>query len=183
MTTIPAEAPRLETQRVMLRPFTAADVDTMFMLQSDAEVMRYGSHAPWTRREQAEAKIHEIIAGREGVISWAVELRETGKMIGDCVLFSLSRDHGRAEIGYSLLPLVQGKGLALEATRRMCAWAFDELLLRRLEADADPRNVRSTRLLEKLGFQREGLLRQRWAVGDEVQDSVVYGLLRGELRR
>lgn len=173
----------LESARLRLRPFTAADVDALFALEGNAEVQRYGSHLPWTKREQAEEKLAEILSGADKAIAWAVELVETGQMIGDCVFFSISKEHGRAEIGYALLPPFQGRGLALEATRCACAWAFGDGGLRRIEADADPRNLRSCRLLEKLGFRLEGLLRQRWHVGDEIQDSAIYGLLRGELRR
>jgi ribosomal-protein-alanine N-acetyltransferase len=60
--------------------------------------------------------------------------------------------------------------------------AFEELGLRRIEADTDPRNSGSCRLLERLGFVREGLLRERWLIDGELQDTAIYGLLRGELR-
>ena len=61
--------------------------------------------------------------------------------------------------------------------------AFDDLGLHRLEADADPRNARSLRLLEDLGFTREGYLRERHLIGGERQDSVLFGLLRSDWRR
>ena len=59
-------------------------------------------------------------------------------------------------------------------------FAFEELGLRRIEADVDPRNEASIRLLERLGFQREGYLRERWLVDQEINDTVFYGLLRRE---
>ena len=64
-----------------------------------------------------------------------------------------------------------------EALMTLVDWAFSELKLNRLEADIDPRNLASARSLERLGFEREGLLRERWIVGDEVSDSALYGLL------
>jgi RimJ/RimL family protein N-acetyltransferase len=57
---------------------------------------------------------------------------------------------------------------------------FDDLQLNRIEADVDPRNAASCRALERLGFLREGLLRERWIVGGEVSDSAMYGLLRAD---
>lgn len=66
---------------------------------------------------------------------------------------------------------------------RALSYAFDELALRRIEADADPRNAQSLHLLERLGFQREGYARERWHVGGEVCDSVLLGLLRREWKR
>jgi RimJ/RimL family protein N-acetyltransferase len=64
----------------------------------------------------------------------------------------------------------------------LLAYAFDELDLRRIEADVDPRNAASIRTLERLGFRREGYLRERWRVNGEVQDALFYGLLRREWR-
>ena len=76
----------------------------------------------------------------------------------------------------------QGRGLASEAVRQALDFGFGTLGLERVEADVDPRNGASCRLLERLGFQREGLLRNRWRVGDEFADSVIFGLLRGQYR-
>ncbi|VWB67210.1 GCN5 family acetyltransferase [Burkholderia territorii] len=69
-----------------------------------------------------------------------------------------------------------------EAAFALIEHAFGTLNLRRIEADIDPRNVASARLLERLGFVREGLLRDRWIVGDQVSDSALYGLLKSDLR-
>jgi RimJ/RimL family protein N-acetyltransferase len=69
-----------------------------------------------------------------------------------------------------------------EATSTLLRFAFEQLSLHRVEADVDPRNEASIRLLEKLGFQREGYLRERWLVGEEINDTVFYGLLRREWR-
>ena len=73
---------------------------------------------------------------------------------------------------------MQGKGLGTEALSTALKYGFDTLNLYRIEADVDPRNIGSIRLLEKLNFQREGLLRQRWRVNGEVCDSVLLGLLK-----
>jgi RimJ/RimL family protein N-acetyltransferase len=70
-----------------------------------------------------------------------------------------------------------------EAASALVEHAFGTLELRRIEADIDPRNVASARLLERLGFVREGLLRERWMVGDEVSDSALYGLLDRDRRQ
>jgi RimJ/RimL family protein N-acetyltransferase len=66
------------------------------------------------------------------------------------------------------------------ALERLLDFAFGELGLRRLEADVDPNNVRSIASLERLGFRREGYLRERWFVGGQVEDALFYGLLRRE---
>jgi RimJ/RimL family protein N-acetyltransferase len=69
-----------------------------------------------------------------------------------------------------------------EALPALVAHAFGALDLNRLEADIDPRNTASARVLERLGFRREGLLRERWIVNGEKSDSAIYGLLRAEWR-
>jgi RimJ/RimL family protein N-acetyltransferase len=67
-----------------------------------------------------------------------------------------------------------------EALSLLFAFAFDDLSLRRLEAEVDPRNLASDRLLLRLGFTREGVLRERWVTKGEVKDANIYGLLRHE---
>jgi len=93
------------------------------------------------------------------------------------VVFAIDETSRRAEIGYHLAASAQGKGYMHEALSRFAAHLFDALRLRRLEAEIDPRNVPSAKVLERLGFQREGLLRERWRVAGEISDSAVYGLL------
>lgn len=69
-----------------------------------------------------------------------------------------------------------------EALQALLEFGFGELDLNRIEADIDPRNSASARTLERLGFTKEGYLRERWIVGDEVSDTAIYGLLRREWR-
>lgn len=176
--------PVLQGARLRLRPYRDSDINAVFALYSNPEVTRYWSHPAWSERKQAE----DYIAARQALevpaaCAWAVAERDSDTMIGTSTLFYLNGPHRRAEIGYSFLPAQQGKGLATEALRLVIGHAFDIMGLERIEADVDPRNLPSCRLLERLGFQREGLMRQRWRVNGEVCDSVIYGLLRGEFIR
>lgn len=177
--------PILDTPRLRLRPYEPRDVDDLFAMQSDPVVMRYWSYPPWTERAQAEAKLDEIATamGRGEACPWAVADRSTDRLLGTCALFALVRDHARCELGYALTRAAQGRGLATEAVRRVLEYAFDVLRMERVEADVDPRNAASVRLLERVGFRREGLLRARWRVSGEVQDAFFYGLLRGDFVR
>ncbi|MCC6595314.1 MAG: GNAT family N-acetyltransferase, partial [Rhodanobacteraceae bacterium] len=99
-----------------------------------------------------------------------------------CSLFALSRDHARAELGYALRPAYWRQGLATQMLTLALGHAFTALGLLRIEADVDPLNLASCRLLERLGFVREGLLRERWRVGGATQDSALYGLLARDWR-
>ena len=138
-----------------------------------------------TAPEQAAGYIAQIgdwFASRGG-LQWGIALDDDdGRIIGTVTLCAFALDHRRCEIGYALGADHWGQGLAGEAVARALAFAFDELDLARIEADVDPRNDASIRLLERLGFQREGLLRARWRVAGEVQDALVYGLLREDRR-
>ncbi|WGS52242.1 GNAT family N-acetyltransferase [Paraburkholderia sp. D15] len=169
----------LTTPRLILRPPRLDDADAFYEIWSDAQAMRYFSFAPMTDPEQARQRIARLVSSSEegkDVVA-IVELRETGEVLGNCDLFRLDDPCRRAEIGFSMKRRHWGHGFMSEAAGAVVAHAFGALQLRRLEADIDPRNTASARLLERLGFVREGLLRERWIVGDEVSDSALYGLL------
>lgn len=184
MADVPAHRslPVLEGARLRLRAFRDDDADALFSIYSDARVMRYWSFPAWTERRQAEEKL-ALIARQvrdTDIHPWAIADGQDDRLIGGVTLFAIDRTNRRGEIGYNLHPDRQGQGLAGEAVRLVLRYAFDELGLERIEADIDPRNEASCRFVEKLGFAREGLLRRRWRVGDEVCDTALYGLLREE---
>lgn len=177
--------PVLETARLRLRPYRPEDAPAMFALYSDPRVMRYWSFPPWVEVAQASAYLEHARAGMDSgeIFPWAIADRESDVLIGALTLFSLHVAQLRAEVGYSLSPDHQGRGLAAEALRCALGHAFDQLGLVRVEADIDPRNSPSCRLVETLGFVREGLLRKRWRVNGEVCDTAFYGLLAEEFVR
>lgn len=173
---------RLHTPRLLLRPLQPADADALFAIYGNPDFMRYWSTPPWTQREQAvrliEADQRELAAGehlRVGLVRQADQ-----QLIGTGSLFHFSPPNRRAEIGYGIAPACWRQGYMAEAVGALIGYAFGELGLHRLEADIDPRNLASARSLEKLGFTREGHLRERWIVGGEVSDSALYGLLARE---
>jgi RimJ/RimL family protein N-acetyltransferase len=178
---IPA-VPILSAERVRLRPLRAADADDLFALQSDVRVMRYWSHPAWTEREQAVRRIAQLENDRatSEFYTWAVTQDGSDALIGTVSLFAIHREQRRAELGYALASALWGRGYATEMLRPAIDFAFNTLDLERLEADIDPRNEASCRLVERVGFIREGLLRERWRVAGEVTDSAMYGLLRRE---
>ncbi len=112
-----------------------------------------------------------------------IELADTHALVGTCTLFAFHPSNRRAEIGYALASAQWGRGYMNEALVRLVSYAFDDLGLHRLEADIDPANAASERTLLRLGFVHEGLLRERWIVGDTISDSAVYGLLHRDWTR
>ena len=174
--------PNIEGERVQLRWLTTNDVNSLFSIFSDPKVMCYWSSLPLADVAAAEkllADIHSYFEKRN-LFQWGVARQTDNQIIGTCTLFHLDLDNRRAEIGYALGSEHWGKGYMGDALTLLLDFCFDDLNLHRLEADVDPQNAASIKLLERLGFQREGYLRERWLVGGNVQDSLFYGLLKNE---
>jgi ribosomal-protein-alanine N-acetyltransferase len=176
--------PALDTPRLRLRAPIAADVPALFSIFSDPETMRYWSRPAMTDVAEAAALLHDVWRHAEAgtLFQWGVALRGDDRVIGTCTLFRIDRVHRRAELGYILRRDHWGRGFASEALTAIIGHAFGALELHRLEADVDPRNTGSIRLIERMGFKREGHLRERYFVAGDIQDSLIYGLLAPEWR-
>ena len=180
----PAVHPVLEAPRLRLRPHEAGDAAALFSILSDPPTMRYWATPPWTSIEQAHAMVARSAAGFAAgdALRFAVVERDGGALVGTCTLFGIDTTHRRAETGYILARERWGRGLMHEAMGALLDYGFGPLGLHRVEADVDPRNTASLGLLERLGFAREGMLRERWRVNGEVCDSVFLGLLAPDWR-
>ena len=176
--------PTIDAPRVRLRQLAEADVDGLFAVFSDREMMRYWSSPAMEARAEAEALLARIdrqFAEKSG-FQWGVERKDDGRILGTCTLFHLDARNMRAEVGYCLASAYWKKGYMREALTALIDHAFGPMKLRRLEADVDPRNANSMGILGKLGFSQEGLLRERWNVNGELQDTAFLGLLAREWR-
>jgi RimJ/RimL family protein N-acetyltransferase len=176
--------PVLESERLRLRAFATRDVAEVYELYADRKAVRLGYAPPMADLDDARRVIDETIelARNRTLFHFGVADRGHDRIIGHATLFRWEQEQRRAEVGYSIRRDRWGRGLATEAVGTLIAFAFDRLDLRRIEADSDPRNAASIRVLEKLGFLREGILRERWDLGGEIQDAVIFGLLRSEWR-
>jgi ribosomal-protein-alanine N-acetyltransferase len=170
----------LKTERLLLRWLDEGDTDAHFAVFSDPEVTRYWSGAPWTERAQAVKAIADTLASyADGSgLRFGIVLAASGELIGNATLHHFFEQNRRCEMGYALGSRHWGQGYASEALRALIGYGFRELDLNRIEADVDPRNVGSMRVLEKLGFRKEGYMPERWIVDGEKADTVFYGLLR-----
>lgn len=172
--------PPLDTPRLHLRRLTPDDAEIIFRIQSDPEVIRYFGRAGDASIEAARERVARIDAGiREHTsIRWGITLRDTGELIGTAGFWRWNKPHRNAEIGYDLRPAWWGRGLMPEAVRAILRFGFDEMDLHRVEANVDTENQRSVRVLERLGFVREGVLRENWLNEGRFTDTGTYGLLR-----
>lgn len=176
----------LETERLVLRPFTPHDVDSLHAIHSDERVVRWLYNDVRTRDETRELlarKIAGAVLQAEGDwLSAAVTVRETGKLVGDVSLFWASEAHRQGELGFMIHPEHHGTGYATEASRPLLAFAFETLGLHRVVGRLEPRNAGSARVLEKLGMRREAHLAENEWVKGEWQSELVYALLDREWR-
>lgn len=177
---------RFETERLLLRQFSRSDLETFLAYRNDPEVAKYQSwDVPYPREKAIEfiQKMSITIPFHSSWLQLAVELKSTGKMIGDVAFFITRDDERQAMIGYSLARPFWGHGYAAEAVSRLVAYLFGELKLHRISAECDVENVPSWRLLERLGFRREAHLIEniffKGAYGSEYH----YAMLRREWKQ
>jgi ribosomal-protein-alanine N-acetyltransferase len=174
--------PTLAGERTVLRELHLADAPDLFGFRSDPEVQRYNS-APMRDPAEAAALIDQLraqYAARQAV-HWAITLPGDSRVVGLTGLASWEKYHSRAEIGYDLRRDHWGRGLATDALRAVLTFAFTRLNLHRVEAQTIADNHASTKLLQRLGFQLEGMRREHsWEEDGTFHDSAVYGLLRPE---
>jgi RimJ/RimL family protein N-acetyltransferase len=175
---------RLRTDRLVLRALEETDGEAFYEVFSDPETMRYWSGTPVGDQAEAQALLRREFALLDGgdCQTWAVALPDSDRLIGKISLFGISGQNRRAEIGYILRRDQWGRGLMSEALAVVLDHAFDEVGLHRIEADTDPANRPSLALLEKFGFRREGLFRDRWCIGGRWHDSAMLGLLEEDYR-
>lgn len=174
----------LETPRLILRRFCDSDLEPFLAYRSDPLVARYqGWREPYTR-EMAEEFIQEMKTRQPGEpgewFQWAIEVRLSGAMIGDCAFYLLRQDTRQAEIGVTLARLYHGQGYAQEAIRRVLAYLFGDLELHRVCANCDPENTPAWQNLERMGFRREAhFIENLWFKG-RYADEYWYAMLRRE---
>jgi len=177
--------PTIQARRVVLRRIEEEDVDALYSIFSNPDVMRYWSTEPLADREAALELFRSINEGfeRRTLLKWGVVRRADNHLMGTATLVNIEFTHRRAEVGYALGREYWGNGYIQEALHALLDYSFDTLNLHRIEADVDPRNAASIRTLERLGFVREGYLRERWQVGGGIFDGLFYGLLRPDWER
>jgi len=186
----PALAPDypVETERLLLRPIDpVGDLEAMHAYLSREDVCAYIPPEPRTLEQLADAlgrpeRVRSVLTEAGQVLALAVVLKETGRLIGDLVLFWHSAEHRSGEIGYAFHPDVHGKGYATEAARALLGLAFDGLGLRRVTARIDEENPASAAVLRKLGMRQEAVLvENEWFKG-RWSTEVDFALLDREWR-
>lgn len=174
----------IHTERLILRPFASGDLDALNSFQSRSDVTRYLYWSPRSRAESSAAlakRIHSSTLTQEGqFLAVAVELAETGQLIGDLNLEWLSAERRSGEIGFVFHPDHHGKGLAAEAATEALRLGFEDLGLHRIIGRCDGRNTASAALMERLGMRKEAHFRENEVVKGVWTDEIVYAMLEDE---
>ncbi len=176
--------PVLETPRLILRELSLHDAEAVFRIRGDYQVTIYNTGEPYTRLDQAISLIEGVREGFEAGLElrWGITLKPNPMVIGMCGYNYWMRDHFRGSIGYDMARAHWGKGLMPEALHAIIHFGFSRMALNRVEADVLSENTASIRVLEKLGFVREGVLRERDFERGAFRDLNLYGLLRSEYK-
>ena len=171
--------PLLETERINYRQITIDDTEDFFELRTNKEVIKYTDHAPMKNMQEAMDMIERISASfknNDGV-AWVMQSKETEKTIGHITFWRIIKEHHRAEIGYNMFPQYWGKGLMTEAIKKIIKFGFTEMKLHSIEANVNPNNLLSIKLLERVGFIREAYFKENYFFNGKFLDSVIYSLL------
>ncbi|MCB8986201.1 MAG: GNAT family N-acetyltransferase [Ardenticatenaceae bacterium] len=174
------EFPVLETERLVLRAVRPSDLPAMFAIFSDETVTRYYGLETFTAVDEAAQRIAAIRQNyqRGRSIRWALTRPDDDTLIGSVGLMNLRPKFYNAAVGYELAPAFWRQGMMTEALTAVIDFGFIVMALNRIEAYVMPENTPSVRLLEKLGFVSEGLMREYGYWRQAFHDLLLFSLLR-----
>lgn len=179
-----SQLPVLTTERLILRKMKLSDAQDLFAYAQDPQVSR---HVLWeahtsVRQSRQFLRMARRQYRRGQPCSWAITLKDSGRMIGTIGFMWLNTDWLSAEVGYSLSREYWNQGLMTEALRAVIAFGFDTLGLQRIEAQHTLGNPASGRVMQHVGMQYEGTLRQRVKNKGKYQDVKLFAILRTDPR-
>lgn len=177
-----APFPHLSTERLTLRQVVTTDVSDIFSLRSDGRVMEFLDRPLLKTIDDSRQLIKTITDGinNNEAITWAINLKNDPKLIGTIGFWRIIKEHFRAEIGYLLHPDYQGKGIMQEAVEEVLDFGFRTLKLHSIEANVNPNNLASIKLLERNQFVKEAYFKENYYYDGKFLDTVIYSLINME---
>jgi ribosomal-protein-alanine N-acetyltransferase len=177
-----ADLPTIETERLLLRKITLNDASDMFEYASNPEVSEYTMWSTHVSLEDTKYFLKSLtkMYKRRELVDWGIVHKAEKKFIGTCGFVEWSMTHNRAEIGYALSGRYWGEGYMSEAVNAIIEFGFREMLLNRIMGRCEVNNIASARVMEKVGMQLEGILRQQLFVKGRYWDLKFYSILREE---
>lgn len=171
--------PTLNTNRLLLRELTEADALEVFICFTNPDVLRFYGQSPLSNHNQVKQIIRSFSMNYEDKrgIKWGIAVKGEPGIIGTIGFQEWSQEHKRADISYALVPEQWGKGYAIEAVKKVISYGFQELKLTRIGAMVFTENESSIKLLEKLGFEKEGILKNFMYQDGVPNDTNIYSLV------
>jgi ribosomal-protein-alanine N-acetyltransferase len=173
----------LESNRIKIRQLSIVDVDNVYGFTSMEEVTEFLSWAPHKYRNITASFLEDVISPYKDATKasqWGIELIELNKIIGITGYISVENYHEMAEIAYITSPLHSGKGYMIEANNLVLQHGFSILEMNRIQAKAEVDNVGSQKVLEKLGFSKEGIYIYFLKVKGSFRSYIYYSILKNE---
>ena len=171
--------PKLSTHRLILRQIETGDVDDLFTLRSDERIMKFINRPVATTLDDAGELITVIMDGlaNNSAITWGITRKDDLKLIGTIGFWRIMKEHYRAEIGYLLHPDLQGNGFMQEAMEVVLDYGFRTMKLHSVEANINPGNSASQKLLERNHFVKEAYFKENYFSDGKFLDSIIYSRL------
>lgn len=173
--------PNFEVENVLLRELKIEDAEDMLKYISDKQVARFlPENALINNIEDIKQLIKAMDKGfnNKNKVRWGITKKDNNKIIGDCGYYIIDSNNHIGKISYRLSKNFWGKGIMTKAIRRIVKCGFEEIGLNRIEASVIPSNSGSIKILEKIGFKKEGIHREELRKKDEFYDLVVYSILK-----
>jgi len=172
--------PLLTTSRLALRPIEKSDTERVLSLRSDPRVMQYIDRP--LAKSKLEARewienIQEMLINQQG-ITWGISLNNDSRLLGSIGFWRIEKEHFRAEIGYMLTPELQGKGIMQEAMKVAIEYGFDVMNLHSIEANVNPENKASIKILERNGFVQKAFFKENFYYEGKFLDTIIFSLLK-----
>jgi [ribosomal protein S5]-alanine N-acetyltransferase len=176
--------PELSSSRIVLREITMDDAGDIYSQRTNPKTMKYLDRPLLENLEAAVAFIEKMKADfmQHDGISWMIKQKASGEVMGTVGLWRFDKPNHRAEIGYMLLPQFWGMGYGTEALKAVINFGFHTLNLHSIEANVNPENEASKRLLTKLGFRQEAYFRENYYFDGQFLDSAIFCLLKRDLK-
>lgn len=171
--------PELKTPRLVLRRPNMADAMNLYLLRSDQEVSAFLDRPQPSSIEEIEELLGQILfdINHNNTINWIITMKGDNSLIGTIGFWRIEKEHLRAEIGYMLFPEYQRRGLMQEALHAVIQFGFQKMNLHSIEANCNPLNTRSIKLLENNHFIREAYFKENFYFNGKFFDSIVYSRL------
>jgi RimJ/RimL family protein N-acetyltransferase len=176
--------PELESERLIFKEILLSDSEDLYLIESNDAVVRYMDKHQMESINDSEKYIRscwELYKTGNG-IEWGIIEKSSNSFIGNFGFWRIVKEHCRAEIGYSLNQNYWDKGYMTESLRTMIIYGFNKLRLHSIEANVNPNNINSIKLLEGVGFKKEAYFRENFLFDDKFIDTITYSLLEKDIK-